>query len=455
MPGHLSSWGTMTVCSSRRRIAYWLRLGSAASLVAVASATQAADFTYRIEVAPGHTDNIRRVATDKEDETIISAGLLLRLMEQTRRTNLRLLSDLAYLDYLDDTYESQVIGNVAASGRYEVIEERLSLSFDDSFGQVRRDPTAAVTPSNRENVNYFMAGPDLRLPLGELTQFTLGGRYSIISYEESPLDSTRTQGSVGLTRSLSRETDVGLRATMEDVRFDEDSVGSQYDRYEYVVRYNTRALARTDLLLEVGYNVVEQEEQETDGVVARLNLNRRITRASSVRLGVTRELSSSGDLFRRLQNLNGVDLDMQPTQSTSDPFESTEVLVGYSFSRARTGFDITLSRFDEKYDLRPEQDHETKVVDLTARREITPTVGLNFIAQHVEEDFVDPLPDFRELRTTLSIGKRIGRLTMVSAQYTFSRRRGSLPGDKYNENAIWLRLAYGTALGSAGVGVAR
>ena len=96
-------------------------VGVQSLLVGTASA---ADFEYRASLGAGHSDNIRRVETNEEDEDIASAGLQFSFDQDTAKLRADVFGDVAYNDYRNDTFESEVVGNVRADLLYSFVPQR-------------------------------------------------------------------------------------------------------------------------------------------------------------------------------------------------------------------------------------------------------------------------------------------------------------------------------------------
>jgi hypothetical protein len=79
-----------------------------------AQSISAADTQLGVTLGAGRSDNIKRTATNPIDETIASLGVDAAYFQDSKRLYVNILGDLSYLDYLDDTYEREVVGNADA-----------------------------------------------------------------------------------------------------------------------------------------------------------------------------------------------------------------------------------------------------------------------------------------------------------------------------------------------------
>ena len=115
------------VCGRRRISALALGLPLTAALVAAAQPAGATSPGYLLSIGVGTSDNIRRVPTDEESETLAIAGLQLDWRERTARTQTDVLGDLSYVDYLQNTFGSEVVGNATGRFSYAIAPERESV----------------------------------------------------------------------------------------------------------------------------------------------------------------------------------------------------------------------------------------------------------------------------------------------------------------------------------------
>src|SRR5688572_18555996 len=100
-------------------------LGLAAAAALAATATDAATTSYGLGAGVGQSDNIARTSTNEQSETQASAGLDFSIAETGGRLRGTAAADLAFIDYLDDTFDSEVLGNFNGLGSFDLIPERL------------------------------------------------------------------------------------------------------------------------------------------------------------------------------------------------------------------------------------------------------------------------------------------------------------------------------------------
>jgi len=90
------------------------------------------------------------------------------------------------------------------------VPQLLYWDVSDNFGQTRLSPLAAITPANRENVNYVSTGPDLTIGALGSTELGIAGRYAKATYQKSPLDNERISGTIALVRHFTLASAISL-----------------------------------------------------------------------------------------------------------------------------------------------------------------------------------------------------------------------------------------------------
>lgn len=415
--------------------------------VALAFACQktalAVDLAYEASLAAGHSDNIRRTATQEQEEDIAAAGLNFSLDHVSSRVKARALGDLAYHEYLDDTYDSDLMGNVAADARFAFVQDRFEWVVADNFGQVLSDPFLPQTPENQEDINYFTTGPDLSLALGAQNRLRFAARYSNVTYEDSPFDSDAVSGELAFVRQLSAASSISLNARQEQVEFDEALLNADYDQSEVFVRYQVSG-ARTHLAADVGYTELDQDAVPgtEDGLLLRLDASRRLSGASVVTFSAGHEFSNSGSAFAATQISGSIGLNAAPGRQTAQPFTYEYVNIGWNFSRNRTGFGVSLGYADQSYEDSPALDQTFSTIGAHFSRQLSTRTALTLDAYYSEGDFRQGA-DYDELNGALSFEWRLSRNISASMMYDYYDRSSDLATYDATENRIWLTLSYG------------
>lgn len=402
---------------------------------------------YSIGVGAGYSDNIGRTATNEQSDSMGSAELLLDISQNTRKLEADLAANLAYFEYFDNTYDSEVIGNLQGAATMRIVPERFNWTFEDNFGQVRSDPFAPVTPDNRENVNYFSTGPELFFRLASQTRLELSGKYSTVTYEDTDLDSDRYSGLVSVLHSLSSASTVSLNLQQERIEYDVDVAGADYDRQSAYFGYAIEG-SRTRATVDLGYTRLEQSNND-DGLLLRLEVARRVSASSTLSARAGREFSDSGSAFRSQQGLSGVDVVDPGTQGatqTLNPFISTYGGLGWDFTRRRTGWGVGVNYFDEDYQQQNSLDTKRILGTAYVYRDLSSNVRLSIGGDYAKNSYQNSANDYRETSASAAVSWQVGSKLWLDLEYQRFDRATDLAGGDTKENRAWLRLRFGNEI---------
>ena len=424
-----------------------------AGLFASATAVRAAELSYGVDAGVGHTDNVARTADDEQAETIASIGGQLRLDHESSRLRANVATRMEYREYLDNTYDGELAGNLLADGTLDIVEERISWALTDTFGQTTQNQFAAATPDNRENVNYLSTGPNLSLPLGSRNMLIVHGRYKDVSYEDSDLGSERLRGELMLQRDLSDASKLALNATTERVTFDDETNFADFDTDEAFLSYSIDA-ARTTMSFDAGVTEITLGDESDSGWLGRLKFKRRASSSLSVGLELGHEFSDAGDAFANLQVNQPGSTDPVPVQQTAAPFESNYGTVFGQFSRNRTGIQLRAGYYDESYETQPLFDRTRITLDLNLSRTLNSVLSGNFRAGYSSQKFETLDRKFADLTATLGLRWNVSRTAFLSVDYQYLNRNDDNSAADYRANELWVRFGYlvGTDVASGGFG---
>jgi hypothetical protein len=402
----------------------------------------AGELSYGAYVGMGHTDNIERVNDDEQAESIASIGAQLSLEHESRRLTTSITSRLEYREYLDNTFDSEVIGNLVGNALFDIVEERLTWTIEDTFGQSTVNQFAPVTPGNRENVNYLSTGPDLTLPFLSRNSFIVRGRLADVNYESSNLGNQRIRGELALKRDLSEASNASINATSEQVDFEDDAQFIDYDRNEGFLNYNANT-ARTNLSIDGGITEIRSQGEKQDTWLGRIAFTRHVSSAATLSFEVGHDFSDAGTIFVELESLlQPGSTDPVPVQQTATPFENTYALLRGEFSGRRTDVRLQAGYNDEKYQDQSTFDRARLTLLLTLERDLSSVISAHIGGNYSRQDYETLGRTFADMTATLGMRWNFGRASYVSLDYQYLDRSDDLSTAEYSANEVWLRVAY-------------
>ncbi|MGE0581089.1 MAG: hypothetical protein AB7P31_02955 [Steroidobacteraceae bacterium] len=315
-----------------------------------AGALHAQDVDFGLSIGAYHSDNIRRTGLAEESQTVGELGMRLGWKREAGRLNANVNADLAYREYFDDAYDSDLQGGFDGALTYWFLPERLSWTFQDNYARALIDPRNVDTPDNQQNANYFTTGPDLRLAVGDRTSVLIGGRWSDAYFEEATAaGNQRLTGTLGVERRLNERSTLSLNGTAERVEFDEDALSSDYDRQSAYVQYATQG-ARTTLSLRAGGSALHDFGDTTQGPLVDLAIGRQITARSTLTVNAGTELTDSAEAMRREQSIGGVGLEGGNPIVSNDQFQSDYLSIAWALAGARTTLNLAANVRSEDYE---------------------------------------------------------------------------------------------------------
>jgi len=433
---------------SARGVKRWRRTacGSSAALLMLAGMPESrADIGYDVLAGMGYTDNVRLTQTDRRSDTIATAGFDLAWHEQQRMFDADVTADIEYLHYLRHSYGGLVIGNLMGDAHITLVPEVLRWSISDNFGQGTVDPAAAVTPTNRENINFFSTGPDLTLPLGSSNELLADLRYSKVSYQKDPLSSNRYSAGLGVRHELSPSSGVSLNVQDETIRF--DSVENpNYDQQEIFGRLDAKGV-RTRVSFDAGYDRLKLQTETVSGPFARLELTRQLTPFQSAILTAGHDFSDAGNEFLLLQSLGGANLSAQPVGANSSPFKQNYVTLGWGYQGPRTSFGFSGGYFKLTYQENNSLDEQRTNATAHINRRFTPRLDGGIYLIYTKDQFANLVAsNYRQVDANAQLLYHVNARFTVDVEYAHTRRDSATDVTTYTDNRVWLKFKYGRAL---------
>lgn len=365
--------------------------GSVGLLLAVSQGAGAQEqqeqFSWYTEIGAESSDNIARTPTDEIDETTGIGRVGLDIETKRPRLEADIAADLEYRDYLDRDFSSEIAGGLDGHVAYSFIPERFSWVIEDNYGQIAKNRQVADRPDNREQMNFLSTGPEITLPLGARTHLEISGRYTDTYLEDSIQDNNAAIGTVSLVRAFTEHTSLSLNAGASKTEFDDPLSFPDYDTRQASLEMAINA-PRTQLVLEGGYLEYEQDgaPDTSDYVMARIDLTRQIGARSQLRLVAGTAPASTGESFRRDQQVMGIGDGPEAAQAASDIFRSDDAYLTWSTEWTRTSMSIIFSGRREKHEEFTELDREQVRGGVAMTRDISRALSFDLFGSYLQEE---------------------------------------------------------------------
>jgi hypothetical protein len=410
--------------------------------------THAPLLTYGIDAGIGESDNVTLVSTDKINQTIVVADADFAIKEQSRRLDVNAKGDFSYFDYLQNAYSSQLLGRFDGVANVAIVPERFTWVARDDFGQAALDPYTAVTPTNLEQVNYFSTGPDLSMRLGAVNFVSLSARYARAQYQTSPYNSNRVLGNVALGHDLSASSTVSLNAAAERVMFANTVVNTDFDSGSGYVRYQLRG-ARTDFVGDLGATRISQAGESTTGGLAKINLSRKLSAASTLTLTAGHDLTDASTSFSTQQAGAIGGISTAPAAQTANSYTVNYASLDWKYVRNRTTFGLSARWEKDTYAGQPSLDVTRPGADFSVERKLTRSLTARLLGRLYKTDYLNANIATANASSNYETGLIGGSLTWRGGrglEIIFLCDHNSWvvtgPGSGYRENRAFLTVGY-------------
>lgn len=429
----------------RRNCKYLLASTLVLSLTLVGTSTASAAGGYQFGAATNYSDNITRTPENGVDDVVSNLNVAGLWSNQSPRLNVSAFGQLTYLDYLNDTFDSEVVPRGNLQVDWNIIPARLSWMAEDRYGQIASDPFATFTPDNIEDINVFRTGPDFTFGASPRQLLTISLRAEDQYYEIQPADNQRLSAAVELKRRFSDSRSAALTVRAEDVEFDEPGFGNDFSVIESFVTFE-QDFDGTGFSMDLGHTQLSVNNETISGVLARLSASRSIASNWYLRASGEYSYTDSGSRFLigREQSTAG------PGQTVNDdtltaaasPLRLKHVDFNIARDAERHSVDAVFYWDLESYEFTSELDREQTGITASYQFVMNPlnTIRLSSSYRSVRFETRDRNDDNlevelryrRNLSANLSLDVRAARL----------KRSSSDPTSVFAENIVGLSLTY-------------
>jgi len=410
---------------------------------------------YGVDVGVGETDNVNLAPTDKVSQTLAVADADIDIEEQRRLFNVDAKGTFSYLDFLQGAYSPELIGRFDGLGKVSIIPGTLRWVVQDDFGQAQVNPFAAVTPTNRENINYLGTGPDLYLRLGSVGFVDMTGRYARTEYQVSPYNSDLLLGSIAVGRFLSSGSSLSLDGSAQRVLFANTLLNTDYTRSSAYGDFEAQG-ARSDLSANLGATKVSQSAGSITGPLAKLKLSRKLSAAAKLTFTAGRNITDGGTSFSSLQSgaistigtLGGAGatgaVSTAPAQQTSSNYTVTYTSLKWEYTRNRTTVSASGQWERDSYEGQPLLDLARETAQLSIDRKLNRHFSAQLQGSLYRTDYSHT--DYAETDGFVGFGItfREEKGLEIRLRYDHESRiaAGVGAGSNYGTNIVFLTVGY-------------
>jgi hypothetical protein len=412
------------------------------SLVAPAGHSQTLSFGATVGL--GETDNVADVSTDRRSQTMALTGIDFGWIRTGSALNANVLGNFDYLDYLEHAYSSELLGRFDGLTTLSLFSDHLKWNLQDDFGEGQLDPFAPATPTNLEKINVVTTGPDVTLRPLLNTTVQIGARYARTTYETSPLDGYRLIENVLLQQLLTSNSNVGLGADIQQLRFDNTIVNPDYDRSRFYFRYDVTG-ARTHVTATLG------ETQSNDGgdwiatPLVELDLSHQLSRQAVLTISGGRELTDVSDTFSDLRGGAAGGIAVAPSAESTGDYLRNYASAGLHLSGSRTTVGLTADWERDTYTVDSVFDVTRSSLELRLDRQLSSVLTAGIFGTLTQSRYVEEQGEIKSRIVGVGATWQASRTLSVQGRYSHDFQSTSDAGPldfAFSANTIFVSVTY-------------
>lgn len=373
----------------------------------------------------GWDDNINRVSSNGESETIAAVVADIGWQGEGPRHRERIRASATYANYLDNTYSSEIIRGVTGDIELRLIPETLHWNIANDYGSILANPFGTGTPDNRTYANYFTTGPTLTLGAGGRTQLVVDPRYGRATYRDSvqQADNDQLGGRVGLVRRTSPTTAWSINGAARSVDYDESGL-EDYDIYEGYLRFDGGG-GRTRIQADGGVTRLEYEDRSQSNTLWRLDLSRELTERATLAVSFGTQWGDSADGLRRLGQPFDTPTVIQDGDLTTlaSPLRDQFINAELRLTGVRTFLTVGANFNDQEFESDTELSSQRRrgfSVDLL--RQINDALDVVLRASTVNQDYQSAGREDEDYNVGVTLSWRFASRTFLTVGYRYETR---------------------------------
>ncbi|HSB02329.1 MAG TPA: hypothetical protein VLE49_16885 [Anaerolineales bacterium] len=420
-----------------------LMLTAALLCVGAIQPLQAGEFAYGLGYTAEHSDNIFRVSTNEQSDTIHSLTAGFAYQEKSIDLVARIIGQATYNTYQQDSFGDETLFDLDSSVVWTISPQRFFWTLVDRSTQGLLNSTSADTPANRSNFNVLSTGPDFYLRISPVQTLSFGARASDVYTGRANFDNKRFRSTAGWLYQSSPITTLSLNYQAEKVKYDDSLLYDDYTNEEIFLRADFRP-SRSQYLIDLGVtNINYNRGNDVSGSLARLSWIRQSTPESSFGASIRKEFSDAGRaaLDTALPVSQGaastINADVYTTKGGNVFYNHRGSQFGVQFQaeKRKLDYETTPQDRDETYGLLELKYFFVSATTVTLFTEYTRTKYLNIVlrntdqttglrldyfatrsvslgleGRHIERDSTDPLSSYVDNRVLFTIQYSSGPL---------------------------------------------
>lgn len=382
-----------------------------------------------------HTDNVRLVPVNEEDDQILTTQLTGAISKDSGPLTGNATASYSNLKYLDDTYSEQNYFRLDSNLQWVQIENRLVWNVSDYYDQSKVDSLTPGTPDNIEDVNAFNISAGLTLPVADRHTISVRPSFQDFQYDSSDTDNQQAGLAVAWSYQFRPTISVLLGGDVTEVKYDDSQSNPDYTtrRLDAGVtftrsRYNLSILAGTT-------NIKRDVFSDVDGFNAMIRLDMELSSRSSLVAVASSDLTDTSTTFLSSET-DPNSGSFGNVQNSGDVLRNGTFRFTYLRNDVNTNLQVwtELNNFD--YEVAPD-DRDVQEVGANLSYQLTARLGSRINGSFTRADVNSPSRTDETTSLVAGLSYMLSRRVAVNTTVTYNKRDSTDPSSEYDELGIY------------------
>ncbi|MFK5893261.1 MAG: hypothetical protein QM504_08585 [Pseudomonadota bacterium] len=361
-------------------------------LVALLFATSAlaGNARYTMGASLTNYDNIKLVPDPLDSELAKSIIGTAQLTEDDVNLLLNLTARLQVIKYTNGQAEDRNRSQLVADTLWKIRPEHFEWYLADTFSQTAIDSFSAAAPSNEQNANVLITGPNYILRINSRNNLRFEARIANNSYDNTA-DNSQLKGASRWLYDINSALRMSVNYESTKVKYDKDTNILNYNRSDafFSLDYKKGLILYK---IETGTTKIDYDRiGGTDVPRYLFAIESQRTRTSSLKLNLSRKLT---DTASQLTYSSAVDLVNNPLLTTSnDTFVKDSVNLDFTEKTTFGNYWLSLNHTEDSYTIRKTLDRDINSISFVNTWSLRRSSNLAFKAYYFNTKYADPTLD--------------------------------------------------------------
>lgn len=402
----------------------------------------AVNISYDARVGVEWSDNITRVEDSNIQQVTTVYDLSGTLNHQAKAYSLNLRPSVIYRDYQGGQFTDQTFATLYGSFLVRIRPGTFDWNFENFLTQTLVDQQAVPTPFGLQDTNVFFTGPDIRFNFGQAKTLTVSVRYANFYYSQTDTDNDRIGVRFRFENDTGFVTTHGISIDAANIRYENTTINENYKRDDVYYLYSRRGV-RVSSVVELGFTRISQQKHtDFQDYMGLFRLSYEINRHSNAEFEVH---SWFTDTSRNFLESRAYSEGIRRFSSAISGYVFRE---DYSYLRYRwegdyLSFDLEMSGGLQDYMGSDDYlDRKLSAAYAGITKDLTRRINMTFRSRFVRANYFNQNIVNRDRYLTLGLGYRVRRNILLNFNYSNNSRIVENQRGGYEENVVYLNLAY-------------